>query len=79
VSSPGLFTFWALLNLKVPKRNQKYSESSSFNFKQGEEEMPYTYSKVDDLEDTPVVGSHQCVALVQHYAKAPVTSVWRQG
>jgi len=41
--------------------------------------MPYTYSKVDDLENTPQVGSHQCVALVQHYAKTPVTSAWRQG
>lgn len=41
--------------------------------------MSYTYSKVDDLEDAPLVGSHQCVALVQEYAGAPVTSAWRQG
>jgi hypothetical protein len=41
--------------------------------------MSYTYSKVDDLDDAPLVGSHQCVALVQHYAGAPVTALWRQG
>jgi hypothetical protein len=41
--------------------------------------MSYTYSKVDDLEDEPVVGSHQCVALVQIYAGAPITSAWREG
>ncbi|MYN07794.1 BPSL0067 family protein [Pseudoduganella aquatica] len=41
--------------------------------------MPYTYSKVDELEGSALVGSHQCVALVQEYAGAPVTSVWRQG
>lgn len=41
--------------------------------------MSYTYSKVGDLEDAPLVGSHQCVALVQHYAGAPVASAWRQG
>lgn len=41
--------------------------------------MSYIYSKVDELEDEPVVGSHQCVALVQKYAGAPVTTAWRQG
>ena len=41
--------------------------------------MPYTYSKVSDLEDKDMVGSHQCVALVQEYAGAPVTRAWRQG
>lgn len=41
--------------------------------------MSYTYSKVDDLKDEPVVGSHQCVALIQLYAGAPVSSAWRQG
>lgn len=41
--------------------------------------MPYTYSAVDDLEGTPLVGSHQCVALVQRYANVPVSSAWRQG
>jgi hypothetical protein len=41
--------------------------------------MPYIYAKVDALEDSAMVGSHQCVALVQHYARAPVTSSWKQG
>jgi hypothetical protein len=41
--------------------------------------MSYCYSEVDELEDQPVVGTHQCVALVQKYAGAPVTSAWRQG
>ena len=41
--------------------------------------MSYAYSKVDDLEGTDKVGSGQCVALVQVYAKAPVTSAWTEG
>lgn len=41
--------------------------------------MPYTYAKVDDLQGNALVGSHQCVALVQVMAGAPVTSAWREG
>ena len=41
--------------------------------------MSYMYLKVDGLKGEPVVGSHQCVALVQIYAGAPVTTAWRQG
>jgi hypothetical protein len=41
--------------------------------------MPYVYSKVDELEKSKMVGSHQCVALVQEYAGAPVTLAWQQG
>lgn len=41
--------------------------------------MPYVYSKAESLDKTPLVGSHQCVALVQHYAKAPHTSLWKVG
>lgn len=41
--------------------------------------MSYTYSKVSELETTDMVGSRQCVALVQHYAGAPVTLMWRKG
>ena len=41
--------------------------------------MPYAYSEVDALDTTDLVGTHQCVALVQHYAKAPHTSTWKQG
>lgn len=41
--------------------------------------MSYTYGKVDELENEPVVGSRQCVALVQQYAGAPITSAWKQG
>jgi hypothetical protein len=41
--------------------------------------MAYVYAKVDDLEGSDKVGSQQCVALVQHYAKAPLTSSWKEG
>ena len=41
--------------------------------------MSYVYPKAKDLDGKPVVGSHQCVALVQEYAGAPLTSSWRQG
>jgi hypothetical protein len=41
--------------------------------------MAYIYSKVADLQDQPMVGSHQCVALVQQYARAPATIAWREG
>lgn len=41
--------------------------------------MSYVYPKVAELKDKPVVGSHQCVALVQEYAGAPTTVHWRQG
>ena len=41
--------------------------------------MPYVYKKVDELENTDMVGSHQCVALVQTYTDAPTTLAWRQG
>lgn len=41
--------------------------------------MSYVYPKAAELKDQPVVGSHQCVALVQEYAGAPTTAHWRQG
>ena len=41
--------------------------------------MPYAYSKVDDLQKSDMVGSHQCVALVQSYAGAPNTLAWHKG
>ncbi len=41
--------------------------------------MSYVYPKAADLTGQPVVGTHQCVALVQEYAGAPITSTWRQG
>ncbi|MGO4381662.1 BPSL0067 family protein [Pseudoduganella sp. RAF53_2] len=41
--------------------------------------MAYVYSKAAELKGKPVVGTRQCVALVQEYAGAPVTSRWRQG
>lgn len=41
--------------------------------------MPYLYSKVEDLNGIELVGSHQCVALVQIKAGAPVASAWREG
>ena len=41
--------------------------------------MAYVYAKVDDLEDTDLVGTQQCVALVQHYAKVPGSQTWKEG
>lgn len=41
--------------------------------------MPYVYDGVDDLENTAKVGTHQCVALLQHYAKLPPTGAWAEG
>ncbi|MBA5605728.1 BPSL0067 family protein [Duganella sp. FT3S] len=41
--------------------------------------MSCVYPKAAELKDKPVVGSHQCVALVQEYAGAPTTANWRQG
>jgi hypothetical protein len=41
--------------------------------------MSHTYTKVTDLEKTTMVGNHQCVALVRHYAGAPATLAWKQG
>jgi hypothetical protein len=41
--------------------------------------MPFMYADLEKLENTDKVGSEQCVALVQHYAKAPAVSQWREG
>ncbi|MES2115278.1 MAG: BPSL0067 family protein [Pseudomonadota bacterium] len=41
--------------------------------------MSYVYPKAESLKGKPVVGSHQCVALVQEYAGAPTTPFWHQG
>ncbi len=41
--------------------------------------MPYIYSEVEALEGTDKVGSGQCVAIVQVYAKAPLTARWSEG
>jgi hypothetical protein len=41
--------------------------------------VPYVYSEVDALEGKPLVGSHQCAVLVQHYAKAPLAAQWSEG
>jgi hypothetical protein len=41
--------------------------------------MPYVYSQVDELDETELVGTHQCVALLQHYLKVPHTSSWKEG
>ncbi len=41
--------------------------------------MSNIYPKAAELKGQPVVGSRQCVALVQEYAGAPITSAWRQG
>jgi hypothetical protein len=41
--------------------------------------MPYVYAKVDDLDGTALVGTHQCVDLVKTYAKAPESALWKEG
>ena len=41
--------------------------------------MAYVYSEVEDLEKTKKVGSQQCVALLQHYARLPTTVFWKEG
>lgn len=41
--------------------------------------MAYVYPHAEALQHTPLVGSHQCVALVQYYADVPSTSFWREG
>ena len=41
--------------------------------------MPYVYSEVDSLAGHELVGTHQCVALVQAFAQAPRTGEWKQG
>jgi hypothetical protein len=41
--------------------------------------MPYVYPDVDDLAGHDLVGTAQCVALVQTYTEAPRTADWKQG
>lgn len=41
--------------------------------------MPYRYAEAAQLEGEKWVGSHECVALVQHFAKAPTTMHWTEG
>lgn len=41
--------------------------------------MSYRYPDAAKLEGTDMVGTHQCVDLVKHYAHAPVTALWREG
>lgn len=45
----------------------------------GERAMPYVYSQAKKLKGEKKVGSGECVALVKHYAGAPVTAAWREG
>lgn len=41
--------------------------------------MAYVYARAKDLDKKEKVGTFQCVALVQHYTDAPITSAWREG
>jgi hypothetical protein len=41
--------------------------------------MSYSVADVMSLEKTDLVGSHECVALVQIKAGAPHTSMWAEG
>lgn len=40
---------------------------------------PYVYDAAPKLRGTPLVGTHQCVALIRFYTPAPHTSAWRPG
>lgn len=67
-----------LLRLNAQSTLNEYIESLCPSAHKGGQ-MLYLYEKVDELENNDMVGTHQCVALVQHYAGAPATSAWRQG
>jgi hypothetical protein len=41
--------------------------------------MPDVYPGADGLDGHEPVGTHQCVALVQAFTKAPRTSAWKHG
>lgn len=41
--------------------------------------MAYVYSDAKGLDKKEKVGTFQCVALIQHYTDAPITSAWREG
>lgn len=41
--------------------------------------MSYRYADAAKLTGEKWVGSHECVALVQYYAKAPTTMHWKEG
>jgi hypothetical protein len=41
--------------------------------------MSYIYDNPESLAKQPLVGTHHCVALVKHYARAPASSLWREG
>lgn len=41
--------------------------------------MPYVYPEVDTLDGHALVGTQQCVVLVQAFAKAPRAADWTQG
>ncbi|MDX2035010.1 MAG: BPSL0067 family protein [Isosphaeraceae bacterium] len=41
--------------------------------------MAYVYAQAASLAGKATVGTKQCVALVQEYAKAPASSLWKEG
>lgn len=41
--------------------------------------MPYIYAQADRLPGQPKAGTGECVALVRQFAKAPHSSIWREG
>ena len=41
--------------------------------------MPYVYPEAGRLEGHALVGTQECVALVQAFTRTPRTSEWRQG
>ncbi|CAN7646238.1 BPSL0067 family protein [Acidovorax sp. Leaf78] len=41
--------------------------------------MSYIYENPESLVGKPLAGTHQCVALVKEYARAPATALWREG
>ena len=41
--------------------------------------MPYIFEDPESLAGGPLVGTQQCVELVKKHARAPATSLWREG
>ena len=41
--------------------------------------MPYLYLNAAALDQSELVGSHHCVALIQRYTNAPNTGAWHEG
>lgn len=71
----------ALLEFGRPKRLAEWRPSVFVGIfpSNGSASMPYVYDNPESLDGQDRVGTHQCVALIKHYAKAPAASLWKEG